>query len=139
MKKLLLLLRIFLLLLTVNGYSQDKEGKIVVQKFLAHSIQNNKGDEDPLRQVSIYLPPGYEENNQRFPTIYFLHGVGLNDSLMFLYTGLKELMDKAISSGRIHPMILVMPNSDNRFRGSFYTNSTPVSYTHLTLPTTPYV
>jgi len=124
MKKLLLLLRIFLLLLTVNGYSQDKEGKIVVQKFLAHSIQNNKGDEDPLRQVSIYLPPGYEENNQRFPTIYFLHGVGLNDSLMFLYTGLKELMDKAISSGRIHPMILVMPNSDNRFRGSFYTNST---------------
>ena len=116
---------LFLLVISVTTHSQpNKQGKIVVQKFLAPSIQNNKGGEDPLRQVSIYLPPGYEEKNQRYPTIYFLHGVGGNDSLMFLYTGLKELMDKAISSGRIRPMILVMPNSDNRFRGSFYTNST---------------
>ncbi|WP_018614800.1 hypothetical protein [Segetibacter koreensis] len=33
-------------------------------------------------------------------------------------------MDTAIFSGRIHPMVLVMPNSDNNFGGSFYTPST---------------
>lgn len=114
-----------LLLMVVTSYSQtSKEGKVVVQKILASSIQNNKGGEDPFRQVSIYLPPGYDESSQRYPTIYFLHGFAVDDSLMFLYTGLKELMDKAICSGKIHPMILVLPNSDNLFKGSFYTNST---------------
>jgi hypothetical protein len=50
--------------------------------------------------------------------------LGINDSLLFAWTGLKELMDKAVTSGKIQPIILVLPNSDNRFRGSFYTNST---------------
>jgi len=100
------------------------EGKVIVQKFLAPSIKNNKGGEDPLRKVSVYVPPGYSESTQRYPTIYFLHGFATNDSLMFAWIDLKQLMDKAISTGKIQPMILVVPNSDNRFLGSFYTNST---------------
>lgn len=120
-----LLTSLVFILTTFNTFSQaPREGKIIVQKFVAASIQNNKGGEDPLRKISIYIPPGYSESTQRYPTIYFLHGVGVNDSLMLVWTGLKELMDKAISSGKIQPMIVVLPNSDNRFRGSFYTNST---------------
>jgi S-formylglutathione hydrolase FrmB len=123
------MLRTFLIVLTflISSYcfgQPVQEGKIIVQKFQAPSIQNNKGGEDPLRQVSVYVPPGYTESSQRYPTIYFLHGVGMNDSMAFALIGLKELMDKAISSGKIQPMILVLPNSDTRFRGSFYTNST---------------
>jgi S-formylglutathione hydrolase FrmB len=111
-------------LITFNTFSQPaSEGKVSSQKFLAPSIQNNKGGEDALRRVSVYVPPGYTESTQRYPTIYFLHGFAVDDSLMFAWNGLKELMDKAISSGKIQPMILVLPNSSNRFRGSFYTNS----------------
>ncbi|MBA2330152.1 MAG: esterase family protein [Flavisolibacter sp.] len=117
-------LSIFLLLLTFNSHSQNKEGKILVQKFHSSSIQNNKGGEDPMRQVSVYLPPGYEESTERYPTIYFLHGFAANDNLLFEWLDLKKLMDEAINKGRIRPMILVLPNSDTRFKGSFYTNST---------------
>jgi S-formylglutathione hydrolase FrmB len=121
----ILLTSIASVLIACTSFGQaTQEGKVIVQKILAPSIQNNKGGEDPLRRVSVYVPPGYSEGTQRYPTIYFLHGAGLNDSLLFAWTGLKELMDKAISSGKIQPMILVLPNSDNRFRGSFYTNST---------------
>jgi hypothetical protein len=88
MKKLLLF--IFLLLLTFNGYSQNKEGKVVVQKFHSASIEKNKGGEDPVRQISVYLPPGYEESTQRYPTVYYLHGFGVNDSLDFEWLGLKN-------------------------------------------------
>ena len=95
-----------------------------MQTFLVPSLQNNKGGENPERQVSVYLPPGYDESTQRYPTIYFLHGVSVTDSEMFEWLGLKDLMDKAITDRRIRPMILVLPNSDNRYRGSFYTNST---------------
>ncbi len=116
---------LILVLIAINTFGQPlTEGKVIVQKILAPSIQNNKGGEDPLRKISVYVPPGYSESTQRYPTIYFLHGVGVNDSLMLVWTGLKELMDKAIATGKIQPMILVLPNSDNRFRGSFYTNST---------------
>jgi S-formylglutathione hydrolase FrmB len=77
-----------------------------------------------MRQISVYLPPGYEESTQRYPTIYFLHGFGVNDSQMFEWLEFKKLMDEAINKGSIRPMILVLPNSHNRFKGSFYTNST---------------
>lgn len=114
-----------LILITFNAFSQPvSEGKVIRQKFLAPSLQNNKGGEDPLRRVTVYVPPGYSESTQRYPVIFFLHGFAINDSLMVAWNGLKELMDKAISSGKIQPMILVLPNSSNRFRGSFYTNST---------------
>jgi predicted alpha/beta superfamily hydrolase len=119
------ILTLLFLLFTFKSFSQDiKAGEIIVQKFLAPSIQNNKGGEDPMRRVSVYMPPGYKESKQRYPTIYFLHGFAVDDSLMFEWLGFKQLMDKAILSGRIRPMILVLPNSDTRFKGSFYTNST---------------
>jgi S-formylglutathione hydrolase FrmB len=37
---------------------------------------------------------------------------------------INELLDVAINNGHIHPMILVLPNSDNNFGGGLYTNST---------------
>lgn len=124
MIKILLTSIAFIFISTNSICQSNSEGKVIVQKFLAPSIQNNKGGEDPLRKVSVYVPPGYSTSTQRYPTIYFLHGFATNDSLMFAWNGFKELMDKAISSGKIQPMILVVPNSDTRFMGSFYTNST---------------
>lgn len=118
MKPLLIFLIQTLIIFSCYG-----QGKVVIRNFVASSIENNRGGENPKRQVSVYLPPGYDESTSRYPVIYFLHGVGTTDSDMFLYIGLKELMDNAITTRRIQPMILVVPNSDSRFRGSFYTNS----------------
>lgn len=122
----------FLLLININIVAQNtnassdhgKKGKLVIEKFLAPSLQGNHGGEDPLRRITIYLPPGYAENKQHYPVIYYLHGVLGNDSLMMAWTRFDELMDASILSGHIHPMIFVLPNSDNNFGGSFYTNST---------------
>ena len=123
MKPLLLILFLFLFLNTLTA-QKTKKGKVIYERFLAPSLQGNRGQEDPMRRVTIYLPPGYEESKQRYPTIYFLHGFLVDDSLMMYWNRINELMDTAILTGRIHPMILVMPNSDTKFGGSFYTNST---------------
>lgn len=122
MKQLVL---ITILILTLNNLSaQDmQKGKIVIEKFLAPSLQGNRGGEDPMRRVTIYLPPGYEDSKQRYPVIYYLHGFISSDSLMMAWFRFEDLMDTAISTGHIHPMILVLPNSDNNFGGGFYTNS----------------
>jgi hypothetical protein len=60
MRKLFNLL--FLSFLSLVCFSQ---GKVITQKFLAPSIQNNKGGEDANRRLTIYLPPGYEKTTQR--------------------------------------------------------------------------
>ena len=115
---------LFFVLVTISSFSQDnKNGVIVDRKFLSTSIQTNAGGEDPMRSISIYLPPGYNETKDRYPTIYFLHGFSVTEKQIVEWMDLKNLMDKAISNGRIRPVIMVLPNSYNFFKGSFYTNS----------------
>jgi len=123
MKPLLLILYLFLF---VNNLStqDNKNGKVIVEKFLAPSLQGNRAGEDPMRRLTIYLPPGYKGSNQRYPTIYYLHGFTVNDSFMMRWNKFNELMDTAILNGHLHPMILVLPNSETDFGGSLYTNST---------------
>ena len=122
MKSLLLILCLFLFLNNLSA-QDTKKGKVIVEKFLSPSLQGNRAGENPMRRLIIYLPPGYETTDEHYPTIYYLHGFLVNDSFMMNWNRFNELMDAAILSGHIHPMILVLPNSDNNFGGSFYTNS----------------
>ncbi|RYZ58945.1 MAG: esterase family protein, partial [Chitinophagaceae bacterium] len=99
------------------------QGRVEEKTFLAASLQNNKGGEDPNRKLFVYLPPGYDNSTQRYPTLYFLHGFAADASDMMQWIDFKTLMDSAISSGKMRPMILVLPSSMTTYFGSFYTNS----------------
>ncbi|GAB3953463.1 alpha/beta hydrolase family protein [Spirosoma harenae] len=121
------LLGLIILFSLKNLFAQNQQkGKLIIEKFVAPSLQGNHAGEDPMRRITIYLPPGYEASNQRYPVVYFLHG-GMEmggDSIVMAWWRFHELMDAAISNGRIQPMILVLPNSDTKLGGGFYTNST---------------
>lgn len=56
----------------------------------------------------IYLPPGYEESQARYPVVYHLHGgrPGAENKAVRL----AEYVDKAIAAGTIAPTIYVFPN-----------------------------
>ncbi len=116
-----ILFGLLLLIISTTGIAQ---GKLVRKEFTAASLQNNKGGEDPLRQLTVYLPADYEKGMQRYPVIYVLHGYGGNDSVMMsVWINFKRLLDEAIKTGKMRPMIVVAPNSDTKMGGSFYTNS----------------
>ncbi len=114
----------FLLILFIglNVYGQDTS-IVETKMLLAPSLQNNKGGEDPNRRLTIYLPPGYEKSNKRYPVIYFLHGFATDDKDIMEWMGFKSLMDSAIKAGQLQSTILVLPNSMTKYFGSFYTNS----------------
>jgi predicted alpha/beta superfamily hydrolase len=100
------------------------QGKLIRREFTAASLQNNKAGEDPLRQLTVYLPPDYEKGTQHYPVIYVLHGYGGTDSVMMsVWINFKKLLDEAIKTGKMRPMIVVAPNSNTKLQGSFYTNS----------------
>jgi len=120
MKKILTIL--ILIPTLCLGQVQYPEGKVIIERITSQILQNKDG-ENPTRRVSVYLPTGYDKTNTKYPVIYYLDGFGWNDSLDFNLIYLNKLFDKAISTGKIRPAIIVIPNECTLFGGSFYTNS----------------
>lgn len=115
---------LFCLLFLGFSLTSIAQGSLERKEFLAASLEGNLAGEDPLRQLTVYLPPDYDQGTQRYPVIYVLHGYGGTDSVMMSkWINFKLLLDEAISTGKMRPMIVVAPNSMTKLEGSFYTNS----------------
>lgn len=122
-----------LLLLCFEGYSGTQgndltaDGSVLTVKVQSESIANNMLGDNGERKVSIYLPPGYDENGiVNYPVVYMLPGeIGTNEDWFSVMGGpaFVEWLNKAIHSERIKPMILVFPDTKNKITRSWYTNS----------------
>ena len=119
--KNILLTALFAIIVNL-GLGQETKGKVIVDHLYSAALEN-PGGEDPTRRVTVYLPPGYDKTTDRYPVIYYLHGFSLSDSLTIAVTHFDRLLDKAIATGKIKPLIVVMPNHHTLYRGSYYTNS----------------
>lgn len=71
------------------------------------------------RKYAIYLPPGYETSQRKYPVLYLLHGAGDNQTGWVQYGEVQHIADKAIAEGIATPMIIVMPDADTERRGYF--------------------
>lgn len=69
------------------------------------------------KRMHVYLPPGYDtDNNRRYPVLYLNHGGGENDGH---WTATKPhaggyahlILDNLIAAGKARPMIIIMPNT----------------------------
>ena len=92
------------------------------------SLVGNLIGDSPDRHVTVYLPPSYQSQpNRRYPVVYMLHGFTDSDAKWFGGPGgwmnLKAVADESMSSGASKEMILVVPNANNAFHGSFYSSS----------------
>lgn len=110
---------LFVLLITHQSFSQDISGTLTSFRINAKTLQNS-GGENPNRKVSVYLPPGYDRANKRFPVIYYMHGFTGTDSIS---SQMKMIVDRAIEQRKIRPFILVIANHHTLYEGSFYSNS----------------
>jgi len=108
--------------MTFLTQGQNSEGHFIYYRLYSSRLEN-PGGEDPTRRVSVYLPAGYDETTDRYPVIYYLHGITQSDSSLIADFKIDKLMNKAIAAGKIRPLILVMCDQYTLYRGSFYTNS----------------
>ncbi len=114
---------LFILCSSISSFGQCNTGTVIHERFVAPSIKGNPAGENPVRRLTIYLPPGYDQHHQRYPVIYFLHGFNGEDSATMEDLEVNKLLDTAISTQHIRPVIFVLPNSYTKYKGSFYTNS----------------
>jgi S-formylglutathione hydrolase FrmB len=124
MRKLAILLLLLAAFRLVAQTPTPAAGRVVVTYLDSKLLRGNPGGENSRRRVSVYLPAGYEASRQkRYPVVYYLHGFTWNDSLIFNQDGMKALLDQAIADGQIRPFIMVVPDEQTRFGGSWYANS----------------
>jgi len=120
MKRLLKVCLVIVAALVFNkGFTQTTSGRVAIFVINAKTLQN-KGDENPSRKVSVYLPPGYDNSNKRYPVIYYLHGFMGTDSIS---TQMRSILDRGIATQKIRPFILVIASHYTLYEGSFYSNS----------------
>ena len=126
----IVLLAALVCLLPATSRAQERwtGGVTHVDTVAAPSLRGNLIGDPSRKEVTVYLPPGYRtEPNRRYPVIYLLHGFAA-DHRQFMsgqYQGLnvRVSMDSLIARGVAQKMIVVMPNANTFFGGSFYTNS----------------
>ncbi|MFX0138736.1 MAG: alpha/beta hydrolase [Candidatus Hodarchaeota archaeon] len=109
-----------------------------IDNFHAKSLENNPLNSPVERDINIYLPPGYfEDDGKRFPVIYYLHGYSSSnrmwtitwqeDNNSFLNLNVLppnlvekielinllsfEKFDNLIESGDLDPFIFVQPDA----------------------------
>lgn len=78
---------------------------------------NSRTLKQPVRYC-VLLPAGYESSTQRYPVLYFLHGLGQNEQTLF-NTGGWNLIEDLRQQHKIGDFLIVAPDG---FR-SFYIDS----------------
>ncbi len=104
------------------------KGTVRILSHTSEVLNGNPLGDRHIRDVIVYLPPGYEKGDDSYPSVYCLTGFTgrgrmlLNDSAFT--PNLAERMDRLIAAGTIKPMIVVMPDCFTYYGGSQYINST---------------
>jgi enterochelin esterase-like enzyme len=104
------------------------KGKIAVHSFESKVLKPNAPKDPYVRDIVVYLPPGYSDSNSKgYPAAFGVVGfTGTGKGLLNidpLGENIEQRMNRLISAGRCKPMILVLVDCFTRFGGNQYINS----------------
>jgi enterochelin esterase family protein len=98
----------------------------ITSQHLAHNLYG-----DPVtRDLVVYLPPGYDHGDARYPTVYLLHG--FNGSALgwvaafrqqYPFRNIYDVLDDAIRRHQSREMIVVLPHGWTRLGCSQWIDS----------------
>ena len=89
---------------------------------------------DAHRRMMVYTPAGYEDSNERYPVLYLLHGMGGDETAWNELGRATVILDNLIASGRVKPMIVVMPNGNSMQKSSPAYTAQGVEVVNFRLP-----
>lgn len=116
-------------MLVLGSVAQASQGTVVDVVVHGVGLEGNLLGDSPDRAVSVYLPPGYDEEvDVRYPVLYLLHGHPVTHQMWVGggYNSPRDLVtvvDGLVMRGAVQPMIIVMPDAMTTYGGSYYTNS----------------
>lgn len=102
------------------------EGQIIEETFHSIALEDNLLEDSPDRSVVVYLPPSYDSSpEEHYPVVYLLHGFSghSTDWIPGGWSNIVSGVDRFMTENPNREMILVMPDHNNRYGHSNYTNS----------------
>jgi enterochelin esterase-like enzyme len=101
--------------------------RVVLEEIESTALRGNPLGDPSTRPVWLYMPPGYDESDERYPAVYLLAGYS-GTGRTFLNQrpweeDIQQRMDRLIETGACRPMVLVLPDGFNRYGGSQYIDS----------------
>ncbi len=123
--------------------SGNAQGSLDENSVSSLSLEGNLLGDPATRNLIVYLPPGYDTSQIRYPVVYLLHSAQGNERffpynefpssfeasgvfakpLDYPAKGFTGMIDSLIDVGEIGPMIIAMPNINTAYGGSFCINS----------------
>ncbi len=94
-----------------NGQGDLYKVNNIPHGTVARRWYNSPGN-NKTRRITIYTPPGYEDDNKEYPVLYLLHGIGGDEEAWINLGRTAQIMDNLIAQGKSKPMIIVMPNGN---------------------------
>ncbi|MBM3263605.1 MAG: esterase family protein [candidate division Zixibacteria bacterium] len=99
------------LALTVPVHAADGVSRVEYHRFASKIMQREM-------RYAVYLPAEYDVSTQKYPVLYYLHGLFGNER-QWEEKGGKAALDRLIEEKKIAPVVLIVPDGGN----SFYVNS----------------
>lgn len=104
-----------------------ERGEVLVLRHSSQVLQGNALGDPADRDLYCYLPPGYNQGQERYPVIYWLSGFTGSGRMMFNFDpwaeSLDRRLDRLIGGGAMPPCICVLPDCFTRLGGSQYADS----------------
>lgn len=102
-------------------------GRVVVTLFESTVLKNNPLKDPYIRELVIYLPPGYDSTHQSYPVVFLLPGFASKGISMLnrdpFSEAIDQKIDRLIAAKTIQPMIIVIPDCFTYYGGSQYRDS----------------
>jgi hypothetical protein len=98
-------------------------GRPVARELEARTLMGSKIGTDPRRRMAVYLPPDYDRSVERFPVIYFLPNPLADYRRDFDEQEAWAMFDRAIDTGIIGKVIIVVVDMTTPVGCSWYVNS----------------
>jgi len=110
----------------MRPWSKPLAGKLETRTIQSKLLAGNRRGDPHERPLWIYLPPGYEGESRRYPTIYMLQGwtgqIDMWRNRSALRMNPIELFDEMFASGGA-PAILVFVDAWTSWGGSQFLDS----------------
>ena len=107
------------------GQAALAQAKVELVTVHSPSVEGNLEGNPADREVYVVLPPGYDANpGQRYPVVYFLHGILSKPRNYLDSIDVAEAVEQAAAAG--NPLIVVLPDGYSKHTGSMYSNSPTV-------------
>jgi pimeloyl-ACP methyl ester carboxylesterase len=102
-------------------------GRVEMRPFESAALAGNAAGDPHVREVPVYVPPGWDAPGARFPVVFLLAGfTGRGQGYLDTHPwkpGVALLFDRAVHAGKTPPAILVLPDCFTKLGGSQYVNS----------------